>query len=65
MEQDSNCCKAKIQWREPSTLRGLVWVAAAVIGVIMIWLGRDIGPLMILAAGVAGGLGVGISDKKS
>lgn len=57
-----NCCK-KIEWGESSTWRGMVWVATAIIGGIMVFNGRDISQLMILAAGVAGGLGVLVSDK--
>lgn len=60
---NDNCCEKKIEWNEASTWRGAVWVATAVIGGIMVYSGRDISQLMVLAAGVAGGLGVLISDK--
>lgn len=58
-----HCLKCEINWNQPSTWRGAVWLATAVIGGLMVWSGRDISQLMVLAAGVAGGLGVWVSDN--
>jgi hypothetical protein len=55
--------KIKINWKEPSTIRGAVWVAVAVIGTIGWFMGKDISQLTLLGAAVAGGLGVAIPDK--
>ena len=52
-----------INWNESSTKRGAVWSVTAVIGLIMIWFGKDPTSLLVLASGVAGGLGVVLSDK--
>ena len=52
-----------IDWNEASTKRGAVWSVTAVIGLIMIWFGKDPTSLLVLASGVAGGLGVVMSDK--
>lgn len=51
-----------IDLSQPSTKRGLVWVIAALIGVPMVMMGKDVSQLLVLAAGVAGGLGVMIKD---
>lgn len=53
-----------IDWNENSTKRGAVWVITAIIGLPMVWLGKDISGLITLAMGVAGGLGVLLTDKK-
>lgn len=50
--------KFEIDFKEPSTIRGLIWLAAAIIGIPMVLAGRDISQLLLLAAGIAGGLGV-------
>ena len=54
--------KWEIDLTQPSTIRGLVWCAVAVLGMIMIAFGKDISQLLLLGAGVAGGLGVAIKD---
>jgi hypothetical protein len=52
----------KINWTEASTKRGLIWVATALIGTVFIYLGKPIDQLLLLAGGVAGGLGVMLKD---
>jgi hypothetical protein len=52
----------KINWSEASTKRGLIWVITAVIGAVFIFLGKPIDQLLLLAGGVAGGLGVMLKD---
>jgi len=54
--------KTMIDWNEASTKRGAVWVVTAVIGLVMIWFGKDPTPLLVLASGVAGGMGLLIKD---
>ena len=54
--------KYGIDWSQPSTVRGLVWLATALIGAVMIWAGKDISQLLLLAAAIAGGLGVAVRD---
>ena len=51
-----------IDWSEASTKRGLIWVVTALIGTIFIFLGKPIDQLLLLASGVAGGLGVMLKD---
>ena len=52
----------KIEWSEASTKRGIIWVATAVIGSVLIFLGKPVDQLLLLAGGVAGGLGVILKD---
>jgi hypothetical protein len=52
----------KIDWNEASTKRGIIWVITAVVGSIFIFLGKPIDQLLLLATGVAGGLGVLLKD---
>ncbi len=52
-----------INWEEKSTKRGFIWFSAAIIGVPMVWMGKDIEQLMLLAMGVAGGLGLLVKDN--
>lgn len=52
----------KIDLSQSSTKRGLVWVIAALVGIPMVIMGKDVSQLMVLAAGVAGGLGVALND---
>jgi hypothetical protein len=52
----------KIDWSEASTKRGLIWVITAVIGAVFIFMGKPIDQLLLLAGGVAGGLGVMLKD---
>ena len=55
--------KFGIDWSQPSTLRGMVWVLVAIIGLVGWWFGKDVTQLILLGAGVAGGLGVTVKDK--
>lgn len=52
-------------WHEPSTKRGVVFVATFVIGLGMIATGHEsaIDKLLLLATGVVGGLGAAVKDK--
>jgi hypothetical protein len=54
----------KIDMKEHSTKRGLIWIATFIIGLPMVWLGKDVTGLILLAGGVAGGLGL-LPDKKA
>jgi len=54
----------KIDWSENSTKRGAIWLIAALIGLPMVWMGKDITGLIALAMGVSGGLGVLLTEKK-
>jgi len=51
-----------IDWRQASTQRGLIWASTAVIGLILIALDKDPTQLLVLASGIAGGLGVLLKD---
>ena len=55
----------QIDWTETSTKRGLIWGLTAVVGLPMVWLGKDPTSLILLASGIAGGLGVLFKDKAS
>ena len=48
----------KIEWSEASTKRGIIWVVTAIIGSVFVFLGKPVDQLLLLAGGVAGGLGV-------
>jgi hypothetical protein len=52
----------KIDWSEASTKRGLIWVVTAIIGSVLIFLDKPVDQLLLLAGGVAGGLGVMLKD---
>ena len=52
----------KIEWSEASTKRGLIWVITAIVGAIFLFMGKPIDQLLLLATGVAGGLGVILKD---
>jgi hypothetical protein len=52
----------KIEWSEASTKRGIIWVVTAVVGAVFIFLGKPIDQLLLLAGGVAGGLGMILKD---
>ena len=52
----------KIEWSEASTKRGLIWVVTAVVGSVFVFLGKPVDQLLLLAGGVAGGLGVILKD---
>jgi len=51
-----------IDWTEASTKRGLIWVATAIVGSVFVFLGKPVDQLLLLAGGVAGGLGVILKD---
>ncbi len=49
----------KIDLKEASTKRGIIRIGTFAIGMIMIWSGHgDVSQLLVLAAGVNGGLGL-------
>jgi Ni/Fe-hydrogenase subunit HybB-like protein len=50
-------------FKEPSTLRGLAWLIFAVVGSVAYWQGKDLQPLLILAATVVGGIGAITRDQ--
>jgi hypothetical protein len=50
-------------FKEPSTLRGLAWLLFAIVGSIAYWQGKDLQPLLILAATVVGGIGAITRDQ--
>ena len=52
----------EIEWSQASTKRGIIWVVTAVVGAVFIFLGKPIDQLLLLAGGVAGGLGVILKD---
>ena len=52
----------KIDWSQASTKRGLIWVITAIVGAIFLFMGKPIDQLLLLATGVAGGLGVILKD---
>ena len=52
----------KIEWSQASTKRGIIWVVTAIIGTALILLGKPVDQLLLLAGGVAGGLGVILKD---
>jgi len=52
----------KIDWSESSTKRGLIWLITAIVGTIFLFMGKPIDQLLLLATGVAGGLGVILKD---
>ena len=52
----------KIEWSEASTKRGLIWVVTAVVGAVLLYQGKSVDQLLLLAGGVAGGLGVVLKD---
>jgi hypothetical protein len=54
--------KFGIDLTQNSSIRGLVWLVVAIAGLISIAFGKDVSQLMILGAGVAGGLGVAVKD---
>ena len=52
----------KIEWSEASTKRGIIWVATALVGSVFVLMGKPVDQLLLLAGGVAGGLGVILKD---
>jgi hypothetical protein len=53
----------EIHWSEPSTKRNAVWVVAFLVGLPMVFLGKDVSQLLLLAGGVAGAMGMTMRDK--
>lgn len=51
-----------LDWSETSTKRGAVWAITFIIGVPMVWFGKDPTGLILLASGVNGGLGLLVKD---
>ena len=49
--------------KEPSTLRGIIWVATAIGGGVMVSQGKSVDQLLLLAAAITGSMGVAIKDK--
>lgn len=54
--------KLGINWAQASTQRGLIWVATALVGAVLLYQGKPIDQLLLLAGGVAGGLGLLVKD---
>ena len=54
--------KLGIHFGQASTQRGLIWVVAAIVGAVFIYQGKPIDQLLLLAGGVAGGLGLMVKD---
>jgi hypothetical protein len=52
-----------IDWSQAPTLRGIIWMVASVIGLVMVYMGKDVSQLILLAGGIAGGVGVAVKDK--
>jgi len=52
----------KIDWKQKSTIRGAVWLAGGVIGILFYWHGKDPSGVMLVASSVAGGIGVAVKD---
>jgi len=52
----------KIEWAQASTKRGIIWIVTAVVGAVFIFLGKPVDQLLLLAGGIAGGLGVILKD---
>jgi len=52
----------KIDWSEASTKRGVIWLITAIVGTVFLFMGKPIDQLLMLATGVAGGLGVLLKD---
>lgn len=53
----------QINWNEASTKRNAVWVIAFIIGLPMAFFGKDVTQLLLLAGGIAGAMGVTMTDK--
>jgi hypothetical protein len=53
----------EVDFNQPSTIRGAIWLVGGAIGTIGYFSGFDPMPIMTLAGAVAGGLGVAIKDK--
>jgi hypothetical protein len=55
--------KIGIHWRQASTQRGFIWVLTAFVGAILLYMGKPVDQLILLASGVAGGLGLMVHDE--
>ena len=53
-----------IDFKQPSTLRGLIWLVTGIIGTVMIFAGKDVSQLLTLTAAVAGGMGLFVKDNQ-
>jgi len=51
--------------KEASTKRGIIWFITGIMGAAGWWLDKDITPIMLLGATIAGGMGVAIDDNKA
>ena len=54
--------KYDIDFNQPSTIRGAVWLATGVLSTIGYFIGLDVTPMILIGTSVAGGLGVTIKD---
>ena len=54
--------KFGVDWNQASTIRGIVWAITAIVGGIMVWQGKSVDQLLVLTAGVTGGLGLVLKD---
>ena len=54
--------KLGIYFEQASTKRGLVWVITAIVGAGLLYQGKSIDQLLLLAGGISGGLGLIIKD---
>lgn len=55
--------KFRLDFKDPSTIRGAIWAGAGVIGTILAFLGKDPTTIGNLAMIIAGGLGVATVSK--
>ena len=55
--------KIEFDLKEPSTLRGLVWVVSALVGFTLITLGKDPSTLIPFTAAVVGAIGTLVKDS--
>jgi hypothetical protein len=53
----------KINWHEPSTLRGVVWAVTSILSLFAPSLGLSTEAIWATGAALAGVLGVGLPDK--
>ena len=54
-----------INWSETSTKRNAVWFVAFLVGIPMVYMEKDVSQLLLLAGGIAGAMGVVMSDSSS
>ena len=41
----------KIEWSQASTKRGIIWVVTAVVGAVLLYQGKSVDQLLLLAGG--------------